>query len=281
MLQRPQLQLMPCCYDALSARLVEQAGFPLTFVSGFSVSASRALPDTGLLSYGEMLDSMRNVSAAVCIPCIGDGDTGYGNEVNVKRTVRGYAQAGLAAIMIEDQVSPKRCGHTAGKAVIPFDEAVRRVEAAVDAAKEGGDNILILARTDARGKLGLSEGIERCKAFAEVGAHITFLEAPRSREEMAAYCDAVPGPKMANLLAGGLTPVLPPAELEALGYSLAAYPLDLLNASIVAMRTTLKGLRDEGKPPDELTLPFKELQNVIGFEEYNKEAGRCALDKPS
>jgi 2-methylisocitrate lyase-like PEP mutase family enzyme len=278
LLQTPGIKLMPCCHDALSARLVEQAGFPLTFVSGFAASAARGLPDTGLMSYAEMLEVMSGVGGALReIPCMGDGDTGYGNAVNTKRTVQGYARAGMAGIMIEDQVAPKRCGHTRDKAVIGRAEAVARVRAAVDAAREGQDDIVILARTDARATHGLQEAIERCQAFHEAGADITFLEAPHTREEMERYCAEVSGPKMANLLAGGLTPVLPPAELEAMGYSIAAFPLDLINASIISMRAALEGLK-HGKPPPALSLPFDELQEVVGFPEYYAEEARYRVE---
>lgn len=150
LLAKPGLLIMPCCYDALSAKLIEQAGFKLTFMSGFAVSASRlGLPDTGLISYGEMIDQGRSICTATSLPVLGDGDTGYGNAVNTKRTVQGYAQAGFACIMIEDQVSPKRCGHTKGKQVVDRHEACKRIEAAVDARNEGAD-IMIMARTDAR-----------------------------------------------------------------------------------------------------------------------------------
>ena len=179
----------------------------------------------------------------------------------------------MAGIMIEDQVAPKRCGHTRDKAVIDRHEAIARVRAAVDAARESENDIVILARTDARATHGLQEAIERCQAFHEAGADITFLEAPRTRDEMARYCAEVRGPKMANLLAGGLTPVLPPAELEEMGYSIAAFPLDLLNASIVSMRAALEGLK-HGQPPASLSLPFDELQDVVGFSEYYAEEAR-------
>ena len=198
---------MPCCFDALSARLVEKAGFPVTFASGFSVAAAHGLPDTGLLSYGEMEQAMRRIAGSLdSIPCIGDGDTGYGNAVNAKRTVRGYAAAGLAGIMIEDQVSPKRCGHTQGKEVVDRATAVSRVRAAVEASREAArtedDSILIVARTDARAILGLDEALTRARLFREAGADICFVEAPRSAEEMRSICEAIEGPKMANMLAG-------------------------------------------------------------------------------
>jgi 2-methylisocitrate lyase-like PEP mutase family enzyme len=157
LLNRPGLLPFPCCFDALSARLIERSGFALTFMSGFAVSAVRlGAPDTGLISYGEMVDQGRNICSAVSIPVIGDGDTGYGNAINVKRTVRGYADAGFAGVMIEDQVAPKRCGHTRGKAVVSRDEALARIRAAVDAREEGSD-ILIMARTDSLATDGLEE----------------------------------------------------------------------------------------------------------------------------
>ena len=184
LLKEDRLHVMPCCFDALSARMIAQAGFEISFMSGFAVSAARiGAPDTGLISYGEMLDQGRNICAAVDIPVIGDGDTGYGNALNVRRTVEGYARAGFAAVMIEDQVVPKRCGHTRGKTVVDRAEAFERVRAAIDARNEGTD-ILILARTDARATDGLAEAIARGQAFAELGADILFVESPRSDKEM-------------------------------------------------------------------------------------------------
>tara|TARA_B100000524_G_C23622583_1_gene360310 strand:- start:221 stop:772 length:552 start_codon:yes stop_codon:yes gene_type:complete len=177
--------------------------------------------------------------------------------------------------MIEDQVAPKACGHTQRKAVVPFDEALMRVRAAVDASRAlaaQGDDIVILARTDARACLGLDEAIRRCQVFREAGADMTFLEAPLTVDEMRAYCSQVEGPKLANILAGGRTPQLPPTDLEAMGFAVAAYPLDLINASIVAMRATLKGLKKSGSPPKDLTLPFSECMEAVGFDEYYKEA---------
>lgn len=265
LLAQPGLLLMPGCHDAISARLIEEAGFPLAFMSGFAVSAARlGLPDTGLISYGEMVDQGRHLCSAVSIPIIGDGDTGFGNPLNVKRTVQGYAQAGFACIMIEDQVMPKRCGHTQGKAVVPREEALMRLQAAVDARNEGSD-ILIMARTDARATDDLDEAIARCRAFAGIGADITFLEAPESEAEMRRYCSEVPGPKMANLIEFGKTPVLPPAQLQAMGYRIAVYPLTLLNVSIKAMRTALAQIQ-QGQPPE--VLDFQTLQAAVGFPEY-------------
>jgi 2-methylisocitrate lyase-like PEP mutase family enzyme len=262
----PDLLVMPCCFDALSARLIERAGFPLTFMSGFAVSAARlAAPDTGLISFGEMLDQGRSICAATTLPVIGDGDTGYGNALNVKRTVAEYARAGFAGVMIEDQVAPKRCGHTRGKQVVGFDEACLRVQAAVDARDEGA-GILVMARTDARATHDLDEGLKRMAAFAGIGADILFLEAPRSEAEMERFCREIPGPKMANMLEQGATPVLPPARLAEIGYKIAAYPLTLLLAAVPAMERALAELK-AGRHPQGLE-SFGHLQEVVGFPEY-------------
>lgn len=266
--------VMPCCFDALSARLVEMAGFPLTFMSGFAVSAARlGLPDTGLISYAEMLDQGRNICAAVDIPVIGDGDTGYGNPLNVKRTVAGYAQAGFAAVMIEDQVAPKRCGHTSGKQVVDRDEAVQRIRAAVDARNEGAD-ILILARTDARATHGLDEALIRARAFSDLGADILFVEAPTSEAEMRRICSEVPGVHLANMLEGGATPVLPPARLRELGYAIAAYPLTLLSSAVRAMQDALAAMAAGAHPPANQLVEFAILRHLVGFDAYDTESAR-------
>ncbi len=270
---------MPGCYDAMSAKLVQAAGFEVVFMSGFCVSGARlAMPDTGLISYNEMVDQGRNICNAVSIPVIGDGDTGFGNALNVKRTVRGYADAGFACIMIEDQVAPKRCGHTRGKAVVPKEEALTRLQAAVDARDEGAD-ILIMARTDARATDDLEEGIARTRAFAELGADITFLEAPISEEEMAEYCRSVPGPKMANLIEDGETPLLAPDKLETIGYKIAVYPLTLFNASIRAMQESLRSLR-RGSTPERL-LSFDQLKETVGFNTYYEGEERYTTERSS
>ncbi len=276
LLDAPGLLVMPGCYDAFSARLIERAGFKLTFMGGFAVSASRiGMPDTGLISYAEMVDQARNICSAVSIPVIGDGDTGYGNALNVQRTVNGYAKAGLACVMIEDQVAPKRCGHTRGKQVVPRDEAFSRVQAAVDAKSEGAD-ILIMARTDANATDGIEEAIVRAQAFNQIGADITFLEAPRNEEEMRAYCEQVPGPKMANLVEQGDTPLLSHAELEAIGYKLALYPITAILAAQRAMEQALASLH-AGKHPEAIA-DFAELREVVGFPEYYEAETKYAAD---
>lgn len=266
LLAQPRLHTMPCAYDALSAKLVEQAGFPLTFMTGFGASASRiGAPDLGLMSYGEVVDHARNIAGAVSIPMIGDGDTGYGNAMNVRRTVAGMASAGCAAVMIEDQLAPKRCGHTPGKAVVGREEAYDRIRAAVD-ARESGADILILARTDARHEHGLTEALTRAQRFRELGADILFVEAPRSEAEMREICAATDAPNMANIVEGGETPDLSREVLQDIGYRIAAYPLTLMSAAMRAMVQTLEQLAKD-QPRDGL-MDFGDLRKRIGFDDY-------------
>lgn len=272
LLQQPGLLTMPGCHDAMSAKLIEQAGFKFGFMSGFAVSASQlGVADTGLVSYGEMVTQGRAICSSVSIPMFGDGDTGFGNAVNVKRTVQGYANAGFGCIMLEDQVMPKRCGHTKGKVTVSREEAFSRIQAAIDARNEGLD-ILIMARTDSRATHDLDEAIFRANEFVRLGADITFLEAPESEQEMREYCNSVPGPKMANMIEHGKTPVLPPEQLEEIGYKIAVYPLTLLNASILAMRKSLAMIQD-GKVPTNV-LDFEDLKSAVGFSDYYKEFDR-------
>ena len=281
LLARPGIRLMPCCFDALSARLIERAGFELTFMSGFAVSAARAgLPDTGLLSYGEIVDVGQAITAAISLPVIGDGDTGYGNAVNVKRTVRGFARAGFACVMIEDQLAPKRCGHTRGKAVVGRSEALARMKAAVDAREElrsEGLDILVMARTDARATHGLDEALDRARAFEQIGVDVLFVEAPRTEAEMERVGRVLSLPLMANLVEDGDTPWLAPDRLAELGFKIAAYPLALLSASVRAMRDALDQL-GEGRPA-ERRVSFPELREIVGFDWYDAEAGRYTIDE--
>jgi 2-methylisocitrate lyase-like PEP mutase family enzyme len=267
-LTEPGIEIMPGCFDAISAKLVADAGFRVMFMSGFAVSAARlGLPDTGLISFAEMLDTLRNCcNAARDVPLIGDGDTGYGNALNVQRTVIEYARAGAAAVMIEDQVSPKKCGRTRGKQVITRDEARMKMRAAVDAKRDV--DILILARTDARAVHGFDEALARCRDFEAEGADIIFLEAPENEAEMARFCGAIQKPCMANMVPGGKTPMLPPKQLQQIGYKLALYPVALLTSAIAAMQTALAALRPESGKSLPPSISFAELQKVVGFPEY-------------
>jgi 2-methylisocitrate lyase-like PEP mutase family enzyme len=275
LLQNEKFIIMPCCYDAFTAKLISRSGFAITFMSGFGVSAVRlGLPDTGLISYGEMADQAGNICNAVDIPVICDADTGYGNPANVKRTVHGYIRAGAAGIMIEDQQSPKRCGHTDGKQVVDRKSAFDRVRAAVEArneARENDEDIVLMARTDARAVHGLSEALFRAEKFMGLGADIIFVEAPQTEKEMKEIAK-LGGCQMANMVEHGKTPILSPEELESMGYQIAAYPLTLLSAGAYAMKKALSLLK-EGKIPDEI-LDFAELQSIVGFPDYDETLKR-------
>jgi 2-methylisocitrate lyase-like PEP mutase family enzyme len=276
LLAGPDIVMMPACYDALSARLIAEAGFEATFMSGFAVSAARlGMPDTGLISFAEMRDQLQNICLAEPrLLVAADGDTGYGNAMNVQRTVRDYARTGAACVMIEDQVSPKKCGHTKGKAVIGRGEARMKIRAAVDAGREA--NILILARTDARAVHGFEDALERCHIFAEEGADIVFLEAPESEQEMTRFCAEIDRPTLANMVPGGTTPVLAPKRLGAMGYAIALYPLAVLSPAMYAAREALAALRGGGTRPPELT--FEEMKALVGFPDYYEREVRYRAD---
>ena len=267
LLEGPDIIIMPSCYDALSARLIADAGYRTTFMSGFAVSAARlGMPDTGLISFAEMRDQLQNICLAEPrLLVAADGDTGYGNAMNVQRTVRDYARAGAACVMIEDQVSPKKCGHTQGKEVIGRGEARMKIRAAVDAGRDA--DILILARTDARAVHGFEDALERCHIFAEEGADIIFLEAPDDEQEMARFCDVFEQPTLANMVVGGKTPVLPPARLQEMGYKIVLYPLALLSSAMYAAREVLAALGNgDAEAPAQLT--FEEMKALVGFPDY-------------
>jgi 2-methylisocitrate lyase-like PEP mutase family enzyme len=264
--------MLPCCWDGLSAKLIAQAGFEASFMSGFAVSGARlGEPDLGLISYGEMADTVRNIStAAPGLAVIADGDTGYGNPLNVERTVTGYAQAGAAAIMIEDQVAPKRCGHTKGKLVVDRAEAVDRIRAAAharDRVRKAGGDILILARTDARANHGLDEAIWRANAFRDAGADLLFVEAPQSEEEMRRLTREAPGLHMANMVEGGKTPIPSMERLHGLGYAFAIFPLTLFSSAMRAIKDSL-AVMQQGRHPADRVMDFAELRRDIGFDAY-------------
>ncbi|KAH6869425.1 Pyruvate/Phosphoenolpyruvate kinase-like domain-containing protein [Thelonectria olida] len=257
----------PIAWDGLTARLVEEAGFPMVFLGGYAVSASHGLADAGYLGFAEMVNKTVEVCRIVDVPVMVDADTGYGNEVNVWRTVQGYAKAGAAGIMIEDQVSPKRCGHTKDKQVVDFEEAVSRIRAAVAARNEGTD-IFILARTDAH-IISYDEAIKRAKAFFAEGADAVAIEAITTVEEMKqSRRDLGPDvPSFINVIEGGKTPALSYNELAGMGYCSVAYPLTVLAASIKAIRTSLAALHHKEKPP-KTNMAFGDVCSAVGFQEY-------------
>ena len=261
----------PGCYDALSARILEQAGVRAAFLGGFSVAAARlGLPDTGLLSYGEMLDQARNVCAATALPVIGDADTGYGNAMNAERAVHGCASAGLACMMIEDQQWPKRCGHTAGKEIVARDEALARVRAAVRARDEAGLDLLIMARTDAIATDGLDEALWRATAFADLGAELSFVEALADERQIERYATEVPGFRTVNLVEDGKTPWLDRTALESLGIHVVLQPVTLLLHAAAALREASRELASGGEPPADGRLHFDALRELVGWPEYEE-----------
>jgi 2-methylisocitrate lyase-like PEP mutase family enzyme len=270
-----ELVVAPCCYDAISARIIHEAGFPATFMSGFGVAAARyGLPDNGLIGYAEMVETLRLICAANPeIAVVADGDTGYGNAMNVRNTTIGYAQAGAAAIMIEDQVTPKRCGHMEGKSVVPLEEARTRIRAAVDARRESGLDILIVARTDARAPHGFDEAMRRMHAFKAEGADLLFLEAPANEDELRRFAAEIDVPAMANLVPGGKTPVLSPAQLQHMGFAFAIYHQALFGA-IEAMKRAFAALAagdPEGGAP---STPFAEVKRLAGAEIYAETSAK-------
>lgn len=278
-LDSPGVHQGPACFDALSAKLVENAGFQFCFSSGFSISAaSLALPDTGLISYAEMLHQGQLITQSVSIPVIGDADNGYGNAMNLKRTVKGFIAAGFAGIILEDQIAPKACGHTRGRKVIPREEGVMKIRAAVDARRESGSDIVIVARTDARQAVSLEEALTRCKAYGDAGADVLFIDALASVQEMKALCQLSPHlPKLANMLeGGGKTPILSPQELEDVGYKLAIYPISLIGVCIRAMQDALTAIKGGAVPPPGSMPSFEEIKDIVGFNSYYKEEERYA-----
>jgi 2-methylisocitrate lyase-like PEP mutase family enzyme len=232
--------LAPGAYDGLTARLVAQHGFPAVYMTGAGTSVGHGYPDYGLLTMTEMVDNAARMTAAVDVPVIADADTGYGNELNVARTVRAYARAGVAAIHIEDQTFPKRCGHLAGKEIVDRDAWLRKIRAAVECRPDA--SLLIIARTDARAVAGLAEAIERVNAALALGADIAFVEAPQTVAEIAAIPAAVGGPCLFNLVAGGRSPAVSLRDLDGWGYRIAILPSLLITAVVAACDRTLSRL---------------------------------------
>ncbi|MGO9496980.1 MAG: oxaloacetate decarboxylase [Solirubrobacteraceae bacterium] len=273
-----EMVLAPGCYDALGARLIEEAGFPAAYMTGFGSAASRlGRPDIGLMSLTEMVDNAHRIAEAVDIPVIADADTGYGNSINVIRTVREYEAAGVSAIHLEDQVMPKRCGHMDGKVVVPADEMAAKVAAAV-AARRSPD-FLIIARTDARAVEGLDAAVSRARAYREAGADVLFVEAPQSEAEIEAVARAFPDvPLLFNYAEGGKTPPVSHAFLRDLGFRLVIFPLTILLAATGAIRSALARIKADGTPLELLpSLPgFGEFLDFIGLPEIRELESRFA-----
>jgi 2,3-dimethylmalate lyase len=279
LLAGPGPVVAPGAYDALSARLVEQAGFDVVYMTGFGTAASLiARPDVGLLGGAEMVDNARRIVAAVDVPVIADADTGYGNAINVVRTVQSYEQAGVAGVHLEDQVMPKKCGHMSGKAVISADEMTGKIRAAV-AARHDPD-FLVIARTDAAAVEGLDGALDRARAYAEAGADLLFVEAPTSEDDIARVARELAGvaPLVFNWAEGGRTPPLPLDRIAELGFALVLFPIGTLLAAVAGMRTLLAALERDGTPAAALPgLPsFDEFTDLIGLPEIRSLEQRFA-----
>jgi 2,3-dimethylmalate lyase len=267
-----EMVLAPGCYDALGARLVEEAGFAAAYMTGFGSAAARlGRPDVGLMTLPEMVDNARRIAQAVDIPVVADADTGYGNSINVIRTVREYEAAGVSAIHLEDQVMPKKCGHISGKQVVPTEEMAAKVSAAVAARRS--PEFLIIARTDARAVEGLDSALARARMYRNAGADALFVEAPQSIEEIEAVARAFPDvPLLFNYAEGGRTPPMSHDRLRELGFSLVIFPLSMLLAATVAMRAALARIKADGTP-------IELLPSLLGFDEFLEFIGLPEIEE--
>jgi 2-methylisocitrate lyase-like PEP mutase family enzyme len=266
-LKQPRILLAPGVYDALSALLAEQAGFEAVYLSGASLAHTRlGRPDLGLVTASEVENTLANIRERIALPIVVDADTGYGNALNVQRTVRLLERAGASAIQLEDQTTPKRCGHLDGKSVISVAEMVGKVEAALDARRSA--ETLIVARTDAAAVEGFDAALERAERYLEAGADVLFVEAPRSVEDMKAATARFKGraPLLANMVEGGKTPILPAAELEALGFALVIFAAGLVRAFAFMARDYFAGIKRDGSTAAfrDRMLDFQGLNALIG-----------------
>jgi methylisocitrate lyase len=266
--------IMPGVYDALSAKIAARAGFEVIFITGYSLSATiLGEPDFGLLTQTEVVGAAQRICSVVDTPVIVDADTGYGNAINVMRTVQDLIRAGAGGMFLEDQVWPKRCGHMKGKQVIPLDEQLKKLNAAIEA--RGKDDFFVVARTDSRQALGLEEAIRRGIAFKQAGADAVFIEAPESKEEMKEISRNVTGPLVANMLERGVTPLMGPKELKELGFQLVVWPLAPLYSAAKSLTEVYTTLRRDGSTIGILDrlMPFDDFNSIVGLnEKYDLDA---------
>jgi methylisocitrate lyase len=263
--REPEILIAPGAHNAFAARIIEQAGFHAVYMTGSGAAMDLlGLPDLGLLTMTEMVAHARNVVQATRLPVIADADTGYGNALNVMRTIREYERTGVAGVHIEDQVAPKRCGHFAGKEVISREEMIGKIKAALDARED--PSLVIIARTDARAVLGLEEAIERGIAYAQAGADMIFVDAPESTDELRTIAQSIPAPVMANMSEGGRTPLLGATELQEMGYRLVIYPRSAAGAAAKAIQDLMTVLKRDGT-----TKNF--LDRIVSFEGRNRITG--------
>jgi 2-methylisocitrate lyase-like PEP mutase family enzyme len=267
LLDREQPLLLPCAHDALSARLIERAGFTAYSIGGFALVGSRyGIPDIGLAAFGEISAGIRDIMAATSLPVMVDGDTGYGDVKNVAHTIEGYEAMGASSIFLEDQMAPKRCGHMAGKDVIPATDMVAKIKAAVGARRN--KDFFIIARTDARAVHGLDEALRRGEQYLKAGADGIFIEAPQTVKELEIIGAAFKGaPQLANMLDDGRTPVLPPGELKAMGFAMAAYPTTLIFRVARTIERALSDIR-AGRPASNDGVNFAEFKDITNYDEW-------------
>lgn len=278
LLQGPEVIVAPGAADPMTARLVERAGFPAVYMTGSGTSLARyGYPDVGLVTLTEMVENARTLARAVAVPVIADADTGYGNVLNVRRTVREYEAAGVAAIHLEDQVFPKKCGHLAGKRVIPTGEMVQKVRAACEARTD--PDFVIIARCDALAVAGLDEALARGRAYAEAGADVVFIESPRTMEEITAIGRAFAVPLLYNMSTSGKTPALSAEELRRLGYRLMILPNFTTLAAIKAVREVLAEIKRTGSAATlgERCATFREFMELAGLPEVQEAEVRYGL----
>ena len=267
-LQESGLVLAPGVFDMVSLRLADTFGFDALYMTGYGTVASHlGLPDAGLATYSDMVGRVTAMARMAQKPLIADADTGYGGLLNMRHTIQGYEAAGAAAIQLEDQEFPKKCGHTPGRRVIPIEDMVRKIQVAVDSRTD--PNFLIIARTDARTTLGLDEALRRGEAYARAGADILFIESPESEEEMRRIGKAFDLPLLANMVERGRTPVLSKQDLESIGYKLAIFPVTALLAAVAAMKNVYQQFQDQGSSSGGTTplFDFSELTKLMGFED--------------
>ena len=280
-IQDPGIVVLPGAHDVLSGMLIEQAGFPVVFTSGFGLCASGlGMPDIGLLTMTETLDRVRRIVDAVSVPVVADMDTGYGNPLNVLRSVEECVRLDVAGIILEDQLWPKKCGHMEGKTVIPAEEQVQKLQAAIYA--RGDSELVVIARTDARAPLGLEEAIRRGRAYAKAGTDVIFIEAPQSVEELKTIGTSFDIPLFANMVEGGKTPFLTAQELEQLGFKLVVYPLSGLFAATQAIQEMTHHLRATGSTMGyERMVSFHQFEEIIGLQYYSEIEKRFVASRES
>jgi methylisocitrate lyase len=282
LIDQPGILALPGAFDALSARLAEQAGFEAVFTSGFGISATTlGLPDMGMLTMAENTDRVGAITGSLDVPLVADMDTGYGNVLNVRRTMQECVDAGVAGVILEDQEWPKKCGHMNEKRVVDSEEHVRRIRAAADVREERDHEFVIIGRTDAREPHGLEEALQRGHAYEKAGADVVFVEAPESRAELERIASEFDAPTFANMVEGGKTPFLEASALEEIGFDIVVFPLSALFAATNAIQQAYERLHEEGTTGSVEGVSFDEFEDVIDADSFREQEQRYAeMDVP-